>query len=211
MKDNLPNPVHPQPDGIGYRLWLGLVESSGDGQRKPAKVIERFRTLREDGRLWAFGYDMDNMKARCWYDATMPLLAVRENAEPLFRAWVERLVQAASLAAYDVRQSVKAALFGGTEVRGDLSFISAHFWSSTEASFYTHIPKLRDLAPTGQGEQSVMESWLSELRNHGFATFDQCTQTGDFDARDPRRIALARNGLAKALTGKKLRQMMGLH
>ncbi len=210
IKDDRPNPVHPQPGGIGYRHWLGLVESSGDGQRKPAKVIERFRTLREDGRLWAFGYDMDNMKARCWYDANMPLLAVPEEAEPLFKAWVERMVQAANLTAYDVRQSMKSALFGKAEVRGDLSFVTAHFWSATEGAFYARVQRLRDLAPMGQSEQEVMASWLSELRNHALATFDQYAQTGDFDARDPRRIALARNGLSKALGGKKLREALGL-
>jgi CRISPR system Cascade subunit CasA len=152
---------------------------------------------------------MDNMKARCWYDATMPLLTVPEDAEPVFKAWVERLVQAANLVAYDVRQSVKNALFGKAEVRGDLSFVTAHFWGATEGAFYAHVQRLRDLAPTGQSEQEVMASWLSELRSHALATFDQYAQTGDFDARDPRPIALARNGLSKALLAKKLREALG--
>jgi len=78
-EDNRPSAVHPQPGGIGYRHWLGYVENATEGklQRLPSQAIEQFRTMvHADGRLWASGYDMDNMKARCWYDATMPVLIV---------------------------------------------------------------------------------------------------------------------------------------
>ncbi len=98
MADPRPSAIHPQPGGIGYRHWLGLIENSAEGNtaRKPAKVVEQFRSLvREDGRLWAFGYDMDNMKARCWYDATMPILMVPEGLEDIFKVLVEQMVRAA--------------------------------------------------------------------------------------------------------------------
>src|SRR5207253_10674156 len=36
-KDNQPIPVHPQPGGIGYRHWLGLVENSSDNSRRIAR------------------------------------------------------------------------------------------------------------------------------------------------------------------------------
>ena len=38
----------------------------------------------EDARLWAFGYEMDKkltMKARCWYDAEMPIIFASEEME----------------------------------------------------------------------------------------------------------------------------------
>jgi CRISPR system Cascade subunit CasA len=213
IKDS-PTAVHPQEGGIGYRHWLGLIENSKQGkiERLPATVIEQFRSLREDGRLWAFGYDMVNMKARCWYDSTMPLLAVPDSKEAsdLFKAWVEQLVIAARQAADELRQRTKSALVGDADVRGDLSFVPAYFWGATEASFYIHVRQLRALAPAGHGEQPVLESWLAELLNKALATFDQYSQIGDFDALNPRRIALARNKLARALSGKKIRQTLGL-
>jgi CRISPR system Cascade subunit CasA len=97
-EDKRPSAVHPRPGGIGYRHWLGLIENSTEGNRRrlPASAIEQFRTLaREDGRLWAFGYEMDNMKARCWYDATMPVLNLEGEQEPIFSAHLANMVKAA--------------------------------------------------------------------------------------------------------------------
>ncbi len=98
VKDGVANPVHPQPGGVGYRYWLGLVENSTEGnvERRPAKVIEQFRSLaREDARLWAFGFDMDNMKARCWYDATMPILHVEGDQAAILSAHLGNMVKSA--------------------------------------------------------------------------------------------------------------------
>jgi CRISPR system Cascade subunit CasA len=210
--DGNPSPVHPQPGGIGYRHWLGLIENTGDNSRRPAKVIQQFRTLFEDGRLWAFGYDMDKMKARCWYDAVMPVLALPENKEAsdLFKALVEQLVLAARLAADEVRRRTKTAMVGDGEMRGDLSFVTSHFWGATEAAFFAHTHRLRDLAKSGQNEQETMQEWLSELREKALVTFDRYASTGDFDIVNPRRIALARNQLTRTISSKKMRQTLGL-
>lgn len=212
-KDGVSNPVHPQPGGLGYRHWLGLIENSTEGNtaRKPAKVIEQFRNVaREDGRLWAFGYDMDNMKARCWYDATMPILVVPEGLEDIFKALVEQMVRAADWVAGVLRGRIKDALLGDGDTRGDLSFVQTHFWSATEGAFYAHVKNLRDVLSQPNGERPVLESWLRTLRNAALTIFDHYAQSGDFDAADPRRIATARNDLSKALNGKKLRDVLGL-
>ena len=211
MQDGQPSPVHPQPGGIGYRHWLGLVENSADGARRPARVVERFRAqAREDGRIWAFGFDMDNMKARCWYDATMPLLSVPEGMDSIFKALMETLIQGADWIAGLLRSRVKDALLGDGNTRGDLSFVQAHFWAATEAGFYDHAKQLRDALSAPQAETSVLESWLAVLRTAALSVFDHYAQAGDFDAADPRRMATARNDLAKALAGKKLRKLLGL-
>ncbi len=98
-KDKSPSAVHARFGGIGYRHWLGFVESSETDQidRRPAEAVYQFRKLcdREDGRLWAFGFDMENMKARCWYDALMPLLWIDKEKESYFYAHIANLVSAA--------------------------------------------------------------------------------------------------------------------
>jgi CRISPR system Cascade subunit CasA len=212
LKDGALMPVHPQPGGIGYRHWLGLVESDADGVHRPARVVEQFRSLtRMDGDLWAFGYDMKSNKARCWYDARMPILTISEEMEAVFRDLVTRLVSATDKVAGDLRNSLKTALFGETKVRGDLSFLQNAFWAETEATFYDHLRQLRDLLSTDQQAYPILESWLKTLRAAALLLFDRHSQTGDFDAVDPRQIARARNGLDKALAGPLLKgKILGL-
>ena len=213
VKDGASNPVHPQPGGVGYRHWLGLIENSTEGNtaRKPAKVVEQFRNVaREDGRLWAFGYDMDNMKARCWYDATMPILVMPEGLEDIFKAMVEQMVRGAGWVAGVVRGRVKDALLGNSDARGDLSFVQMHFWSATEGAFYAYVKNLRNVLSEPGGEMPILGSWLGALRAAALTIFDHYAQSGDFDTADPRRIATARNDLSKALNGKKLRGLLGL-
>lgn len=212
-KDGVRLPVHPQPGGIGYRHWLGLVESSIDNLQRPARVVDQFRTLmRTDGDLWAFGYDMKSNKARSWYDARMPVIVLPEGQEVAFRDLVGRLVNSANKVALDyLKKSLKTALFGEGKVRGDLSFIQSDFWNATESAFYDHLRQLRATLPTDPLAIPVVESWWRILRVTAFAVFDRHSGTGDFDAVNPRRIAKARNDLGKALAGAPLKeQILGL-
>lgn len=212
-KDGERLPKHPQPGGIGYRDWLGLVESSPDNLKRPARVVEQFRTLmRRDGDLWAFGYDMKSNKARCWYDARMPIITLPEGQEDLFRGFSSRMVNAADKVARDyLKDSLKIALFGDGKVRGDLSFVQRDFWDSTETPFYDHLRRLRVTLPSDPSAYPVLESWLKTLREAALNVFDRHSQTGDFDAVEPRRIAQARKNLGKALTGAALKEkILGL-
>jgi CRISPR system Cascade subunit CasA len=78
--------VHPQPGGIGYRHWLGLVLGTKDGSRLPAVSISHWHNGRERdagvrrARLIAAGFDMDNMKARGFVESEMPLPAALDKA-----------------------------------------------------------------------------------------------------------------------------------
>jgi CRISPR system Cascade subunit CasA len=211
-KDNHPNPVHPQPGGIGYRHWLGLVENTVDNTRRVARVVDQYRKLqREDGRLWAFGYDMDNMKARCWYDAEMPIILASEDIESEYKGHVEAMILAAQQVRDELRRNAKNALFGPhAEVRGDLSYIDSRFWSATEPIFYALLHKARDTFNTGEDTTSLLREWYTTLTRTAYRIFDDVSQTGDFNAADPRRVALAWNALNRALGAKKLRALLGL-
>jgi len=158
-KDNQPNPVHPQPGGIGYRHWLGLVENNADNTRRIARVVEQYQKLqRADGRLWAFGYDMDNMKARCWYDAEMPMIFASEDREIEYKGQIEAMIRVAQQVAIEVRRHVKNALFGPqAEIRGDLSYIGTHFWSATESAFYALLHRTRDALNMGEDVTPLLQ------------------------------------------------------
>jgi len=210
--DGTPSAIHPQPGGIGYRHWLGLVQGSegAKGKRQPAAVAERYlRTGSEDLRLWAFGYDMENMKARCWYDANMPLLLCPEEIRQSFAFHVEAIVKSAELAAFETRGQLKKALFKG-DVKGDLSFITGRYWQETEPSFYAVLPRLRNVLQQRGDVTDALEDWQKTLVQTAERIFDDVSQTGAFDAADPKRIALAWRDLMKAVHGKKMTQSLGL-
>lgn len=98
-------PRHPQPGGITYRYWVGLVQHDSSDSYHPALVVDEFfkrpRNLSEvfqhSPRLWAFGFDFDNMKVRSWYESTMPLITVNENIRKKYEITVERLVTCAEV------------------------------------------------------------------------------------------------------------------
>lgn len=215
IKDNEPNPnpVHPQPGGLGYRHWLGLIENSqeGNAERRPARVINQFRSLsRNDGNLWAFGYDMDSMKARCWYDARMPILIIVEEQKDAFRGYAERLIQSANWVAGNLSKKTKKALFGEAKTHGNITFIKTLFWKQTEIVFYQTMHKLRDALLINQPITEIVLSWRNKISQEAIAIFDEKSQTGDFDAVSPRRVACARNELLGIIYGDKLKDILGL-
>ena len=151
-------PLHPQPGGIGYRHWLGLVVNDREGLRIPAPAIDTWRRLRvgdargrdpahgREDRLLAAGFDMDNMKARGFVESEMPLPAI---PDPAVRARVDALaadlVKAADQVANLLRRAVRDALFGaGATVKLDWEMLSAmreQLWDQTDAAFHAALAR----------------------------------------------------------------------
>ncbi len=220
-----PSPMHPQPGGIHYRHWLGFTVGRA-GQSRPAAVIDAWIKRRTEvdalagsvPYIWAFGYDMDNMKARCWYESLMPLHHVRNNI-PRFSEHVGMLIDAADLTGSYLRSGLKQAWFKRPkDARGDVSFISDAFWQTTERGFYAHLEQLTEVIDKpDQAEEAldmnlraVNESWLGELQNECLRLFNQWVATGYFEVEDPRRASEAHNRLMQSLFGKKLRTTVDL-
>ena len=173
-------PVHPQPGGIGYRHWVGLVVSDATDAalRWPAPCVSTWRGGRAqdalDGRstggavrLLAAGYDMDNMKARGFVESEMPLPTIadagtRQKVDTLARA----LVRSADLVAGLLRRTVREALFSaGASVKLDWELLSAvreQLWNGTEAAF--HEALAREAARTQEDGDPEPALWLARLR-----------------------------------------------
>lgn len=170
--------LHPQPGGIGYRHWLGLVLQDAAGLRQPAQTVATWREERqgdiaEVGRLLAAGYDMDNMKARGFVESTMPLPtapdpAARQRLDVLAR----RLVLSAEQTAGLLRTAVRAALFSaGATVRPDLELLATvreRLWEMTEPAFFDVLARI-PLAPDGVEECA----WQARLRRIALSLFDE--------------------------------------
>jgi CRISPR system Cascade subunit CasA len=197
-------PRHAQPGGISYRNWLGLIQNSSEKNFKsePAVVVHLFREERGPDlseitdvpfRLWAFGYDMDNMKARGWYEGTMPFIHVDEEIRSEYETGVSQMIKTANLIAFSIRSSIKKALFAPkAEVSGDLSVIDSEFWQNTEPDFYRTLGELRENLKSNQPLNGLKLRWLSNLTHEGETLFDRYSQSNLISVADPKRIALAR-------------------
>lgn len=215
-------PLHPQPGGLGYRHWLAWVlGQSGDRKNlRAARTVShalehRRRQLGGGLRLWAFGYDMDNMKARCWYESTLPLYNLADcepGAVRSIQAEVGYWLAASDLAASYLRGAVKNAWFSG-DARGDFSGVDATFWSHTEQAYYRQLQALIDSELAGQefDAMPMRLAWHKVLRESATKLFDQeFVGAGQVERQNPRRIATAYSQLQKNLHGPKLLQTLML-
>lgn len=214
--------VHPQPGGIGYRHWMAWVLGAATDRQsvRAASVVQRalalpLQTLKGPLRLWAFGYDMDNMKARCWYEATLPLYHLADcgaDAQRAVQAEVTRWLAGADLGGTYLRGAIKDAWFDA-DARGDFSQVDAAFWGATESGFYRQLQAL--IEATRQGIElpplPIREGWHRQIASTALDLFDDCfAGTGPIEQQNPRRTVLAREQLLSRLHGPKLRAALGL-
>jgi len=201
-KDSELLPLHPQPGGVGYRHWVGLVARDPDGLRLPAAAITTWRGEREidvggSARLLAAGYDMDNMKARAFVESEMPLPAAPDDAaRQALDQRAERLVLSANQVAGLLRSAVRYALFSaGATVKLDselLSSLRERLWEDTEASFHDIVAKQPD---------DALRRWHALLRNIALRLFDEAAPLTPENPDAAPRISRARRNLIFALTG----------
>ena len=220
QKDQAWLPLHPQPGGIGYRQWLDLTNEL-DG-RKQANVISGFyrstRLARKIGpvSLWAFGYDMDNMKARGWHESRMPVFLMSNSSKQTILAEsAGTLILSAKEVLKTLIHHIKKAWFPANhKANGKTGYIDIAFWSSTEIFFFQQvdifqkgIEKDEDLSIVNF---EVMTYWHKEIVKSAISIFDKLTESGNVEFSNFRRIAIARSDMQKILYGRNLRKVLGL-
>lgn len=216
-------PLHPQPGGYGYKHWLSwALGSSKQGKsQRPSSVVSHFLGTRHRNgqfRLWSFGYDMDKMKARCWYESTLPLYGLASHdlrGQSTVQAAVSQWIEGADLAAFFLRKAVRDAWFSpNAEARGDLSSVDAGFYAGTESSFYLLLRKLIESVRDADNESILSrfrEQWLAELQKAARRLFDETlVGSSPIERQNPKRIAESFRQLDRNLLGPKLRQALGL-
>lgn len=192
-------PVHPQPAGIGYRDFLGLLFAEHDGTARPAACISAYAQDRANGHDWrilAAGYDMDNMKARGFVEAELPVFG---GAEAALRDEVLRqLIAAAEVAAGLVRMAVRNALFAeGAKAdlaAGLFNTLRDRFWQESAGDFYTQAQRV------GVAERDdIAMAFLAALRRLVLRLFDEAAPMTGSD--HPGRVANAAKYLSLAMNG----------
>lgn len=201
-----------QKGGIGYRHWLGLMfQDQGNGDQA-AKIVSHFYREKErymdSGKqlnLWCFGYDMDNMKARCWYEHELPMLYLDPTQILNVQAWAQELITSARDVVPLLRKYVKAAWYRRPEdANGDVSFIDTEFWQLTEPTFYRLVSKLASLpVETGLAPAEVYSEWRTTLYSSVDRLFNQYALQTTVEDLDLKRVIQARSDLVKKFNSLK--------
>ncbi len=205
-KNEAPLSIKGQPGGIGYRHWLGLTLGTPDMQPAAAQVVSHFHAKvgRPAVRLWCFGYDMANMKARCWYESTLPVHVVDAQRRTAFIRHVKEMIAVAVEAAGSLHKHVKAAWFRHPGEAGPEPAIFQSFWQGSEPAFYAAIADLAAADPRSDAAvASLYRSWLLSVRQTATALFEHWTLAGPIEERNLGQVVKARAGLSRDLNTSK--------
>ena len=203
-------PVHPTPGGISYRLWPGVVVQSKDGLREPAQVIRHWNSRAPkdtNARFVAYGYDMDNMKARAWIEGEMPLWVLEYERRDVLGECIRRMTAGAASIARLVTGATKAALFDNPKLAGgDFGFIAERFYRETEALFFVTLRQaasaIRHAPEEDDPVLGVLQHWASTMEIAALRLFDEYAPSVGLEDRNMHRHVKARFYLALALRGR---------
>jgi CRISPR system Cascade subunit CasA len=202
-----PLSIKGQRGGIAYRHWLGLTLGNEDKQPDAARVVRHFtRSIKRPAvRLWCFGYDMDNMKARCWYDSTLPVHVLEDDdLQPLFAHSVKQLLDVAGDTASLLHRQVKAAWFKRPGDAGSEPAIAQSFWQRSEAGFYDLLEQLGTCDLESPAALAPLyRRWLLRTRSLALELFDEWAMAAPIEDLNLERVTRARAGLGKELNNAK--------
>lgn len=204
-------PVHPQLEGIGYRHFLGMVfapRASSSNQQPAATIItwrvQRKQAVQVEGntrwRILAGGFDMDNMKARGFVEAEMPVFDVADPAlMQLYDESLAGLIQGANEVAALLRRAVREALFSEgskPDIKAGLfNNLRAQFWQESEPAFYREAAR----AAIGNLREDVSSDFLKSLRQVALRLFGEASPITE--SNHPSRVAHAAKWLGLAMNG----------
>jgi CRISPR system Cascade subunit CasA len=201
-------PLHGQPGGVGWRDWIGLTLQTPEGLRQPAVVVSAFAKRFEGSgatrfRVHAFGYDMDNMKARGWTDANLPGFAgLDAEHERLVANAAGRLTDAVGIGASALLSAVQTALFDDPkEAPGDLSQIKGELWSRTEADFFAVMRAVADATSTIETVDDRCRTFARVIERASLVIFDRWCSAETTAASVLRRLVGARFNLVMTVKG----------
>lgn len=204
--EKFPISIKGQRGGVGYRHWLGLVVESD--RVIPSSVVKLFiesnyRKTNVKGSnviLWAAGYDMDNMKARCWYESIMPVYPLNtSDAREVTRLIGGFVLQAKELSS-SLRFAVKSAWFGSPkDAKGNMGFIDTAFWQNTESEFYSTLNQFVEDIYNEELRNNLIDNWGKILRKETEDLFNAHALAQQEDGLDMKRVVKARIGLDKGI------------
>jgi CRISPR system Cascade subunit CasA len=209
-------PLHPHAGASDYgdgAAWWGLEDEAAlvvrlwDGRRRTVRDL-----IGAEG-VEAFGFDMDNMKARQWLEVRFPWVPVYGADGRDLRELLRQMIQASDEAARSLRYTVKLALYGqrhnaggyklpDTLPRDALPEPAEQLWRETEPAFRGWIDKLVKAVDGEDGTETtpLKHDWLRELNRAASGLFERFVDLDGLTDANPHRLLSARQSLAKALS-----------
>ncbi|WP_320056056.1 type I-E CRISPR-associated protein Cse1/CasA [Desulfuromonas thiophila] len=220
-KESPPLSTKGQPGGLGYRHFIALTLANDGNGYAAAKVVRRYTEqrapelkLQRIARLWCFGFDMDNMKARCWYDHTFPLFNLAPQQRKKLLQWTDELITGATDVGGFLRKQVKAAWFRRPEDIKDiknteLNPVVIDFWQRSESDFYELLKALSNL-PSEQDEPppELYAKWKNRLVSLSLELFDVWVLEASLEDMDIKRVIEERDKLIKLIHGCKSMKLL---
>lgn len=205
-KDGMILSVH-QHESLGYKHWLGYVQNTDEGCERARVITAAFNRRLNNFRLWAFGYDMDNMKACCWYEGVMPVIFIENEMQwKHYNSEIAMLIRAADVVSDYLSKAVVKALNAGV-----FNTVRQRFWQETEPEFYRQIAFLREEIMQDKDVLGVRRAWHKHLVKKAVNIFNDMSQAEMIDQVNAERVARAHNELRKNLYSKKLKiDILGL-
>ena len=187
---------------MSYRHFLGWTLGNTDPKKgiETAKIVSLYRRVRAgyEVSLWAFGYDMDNAKARGWQEAVMPLFVFAEDDSGDKTKALQSIVTDILSATEEVKSNLRSCVRNAWKVeRGDLSFVVTTFWQETETAFYRLVNEIYtrvDSVPADQADD-LRKEWHGVICKKTEEIFDASVMTSDITFEDTEKIVRSRQNL----------------
>lgn len=208
-------------NGRAYNQWLGLVYGETDVKTPvtPARAVQHYRgegpdTVEAPARIRAYGFDMDNMKARNWCEGEYPVYSLSDGDAEAFLSEVTPLVRAAELACNNLRNAVKEALFsdGARDAKSDatlLSTVQTRFWAETQHAFYCRVKGIIDHLGNEDRYYEAVTGWRDTLLAAANAIFASVAEDGGAPPRKAQQIYAALNRM-RAFTYVGCSKLLGI-
>ncbi len=207
IKDNEVLSKH-QREAVGYKFWSSYVYGDSDEQSSPAKIVRTAMVRCIDNiRMYAFGYNMDKNKPKCWYEGVMPVVFIENETQwKHYNSEIAKLIRAADTVSGYLSKAVVKSLNAGV-----FNIVRQRFWQETETEFYRQIAFLRGEIMQDKDGLEVRQKWYEELKKKAEAIFDDMSQAEMIEDVNAERVTRAHNELRKNLYGKKLKiDILGL-
>lgn len=171
--EETPFSIKAQPGGINYKLWhmLTFTGTQKDSGFIRAKVINQANDIYEASeglidasRLWAFSYDMDNMKARGFYSKELPIYHIQLKDQTQLLNTVLELHTLTDSIVRQLRESIKKGWLSerqAKDTKGDMSNIDAMFWQRSEPLFFAAIDEATRYG--GKLTRDAGTRWLNRI------------------------------------------------
>lgn len=202
--------VHPQPGGVSWKDWPDFALLRPAEGREPAACVtaaaRRANRLElPEVRLHAFGYDMDNMKARAWVSAVQPLIVLpnpTEAQEELLTTFAVRSVEAVKAAATALSFAIKSARFERVEDAGDdPPMPRQQLWAETESVFFAALRSGVANGLTIEAVSDARRAMLPPLREITLRLFDEAVPLESAPVTALQRHVSARYSLTGTFAG----------